>query len=266
MLFSQCKFCGTDTVFPFSVVTKKHTIEYLRCNFCDAISLSDKYFLSTAQQHERYKHHNNFLENLGYTQFLGDYLLKTFSFLPPFSVSAILDYGSGPNPALIQLLGLVFEKQGEGNGAKIEASFRQCQNLESCVTYLSALLPRLPKKECLFGWDPFFAPHSQKKQVPLVLCLEVAEHFEQPWDGFAGLADCCCVGGFVAVGTLPLPDSMIIPDDFKKWWYKDDRTHVSFYTEKAMVACGNSCGLKYLGKASPRIFIFQKQEDALSST
>lgn len=96
----------------------------------------------------------------------------------------------------------------------------------------------------------------------LVLCLEVAEHFEEPQEGFNGLAACCAEGGYVAVGTLPIPDSMNIPEGFKGWWYKDDLTHVSFYTEKAMTACGSASGLEYLGKASPRIFLFRKQGDA----
>lgn len=96
----------------------------------------------------------------------------------------------------------------------------------------------------------------------LVLCLEVAEHFEEPLAGFHNLAACCAEGGYVAVGTLPIPDSMNIPEGFKGWWYKDDLTHVSFYTEKAMTACGAASGLEYLGKASPRIFLFRKQGDA----
>ena len=263
MLFSQCKFCGHEEVDSFWIVTKNRSCEYFRCKYCGAISLSDKCFLSPAQQHERYKYHNNTLEDLGYTRFLGEFLLKTFSFLPSFSISGILDYGSGPNPALMQLLGLIAKYQRENKSYKIESSFTQCESLESCVEYLAFSLPPIPHQDDIFGWDPFFASDGEKKQVPLVLCLEVAEHFEQPWKGFAGLADCCCAGGFVAVGTLPIPDEMTTTDDFKKWWYKDDRTHVSFYTEKAMEACGKNCGLEYLGKASPRIFIFKKGEDAL---
>ena len=252
MLFSQCKFCGHEEVDSFWIVTKNRSSEYFRCIYCGAISLSDKCFLSPAQQHERYKYHNNTLEDLGYTRFLGEFLLKTFSFLPSFSISGILDYGSGPNPALMQLLGLIAKYQRENKSYKIESSFTQCESLESCVEYLAFSLPPIPHQDDIFGWDPFFASDGEKKQVPLVLCLEVAEHFEQP-----------CAGGFVAVGTLPIPDEMTTTDDFKKWWYKDDRTHVSFYTEKAMEACGKNCGLEYLGKASPRIFIFKKGEDAL---
>ena len=262
MLFSPCKFCGCDNVFSFLITRKKRSIEYFRCDNCKAISLSDKEFLSISQQLHRYSQHNNFLTDLGYAQFLGDFLLNTFTFLPNFTLSRILDYGSGPNPALVELLGLVSQQQRSGKSTWVDCEFNEISSLDSYVDYLAHKLPFLPSKNDIGGWDPFFAPDGIKVQVPLVLCLEVAEHFEKPWDGFAGLAECCCVGGYVAVGTLQIPDTMVTTEDFNKWWYKDDRTHVSFYTEKAMEACGKKCGLQYLGKASPRIFMFKKLEDA----
>ena len=262
MLFSRCKFCGYEDVSSFLIVTKKRSSEYFRCGCCKAISLSEKDFLSSSQQLQRYNHHHNTLEDLGYAQFLGAFLLNTFGSLPSFQLSGILDYGSGPNPAMVQLLKLISERQRQEKSFEKKLVWQEIQCLDSCVEQLAQVLPALPDKDAIGGWDPFFAPDGKRGKVPLVLCLEVAEHFEQPWDGFAGLADCCCAGGFVAVGTLPIPDEMVIPEDFKKWWYKDDRTHVSFYTEKAMEACGKTCGLEYLGKASPRIFLFKKQEDA----
>lgn len=264
MLFSRCKFCGCDNVSSFSIMRKKRSIEYFRCDNCKAISLSNKDFLSASQQLRRYSQHNNFLTDLGYARFLGDFLLNAFTFLPSFELSGILDYGSGPNPALVELLGLISQQQGSGMSTTEACEPKEISSLDSYVNYLACKLPLLPHKNDIGGWDPFFAPDSTKVQVPLVLCLEVAEHFEQPWEDFAGLAECCCAGGFVAVGTLPIPDAMVTTEDFKKWWYKDDRTHVSFYTEKAMVACGKKCGLQYLGKASPRIFMFKKLEDAPS--
>ena len=262
MLFSRCKFCGREDISSFLIVTRKRSCEYFRCSFCNAISLSDKDFLSRSQQLQRYSHHNNTLEDLGYAKFLGEFLLNTFAALPPFQLSGILDYRSGPNPALIQLLELVSKRQRQEKTVEKSVLWQEIQSLESCVEYLAQMLPVLPEKAFIGGWDPFFAPDGKKGLVPLVLCLEVAEHFEQPWEGFAGLADCCCTGGFVAVGTLPIPDEMVTTEDFKKWWYKDDRTHVSFYTERAIEACGKTCGLEYLGKASSRIFLFKKQEDA----
>jgi len=269
MPFSRCKFCGENNLLSFPIVTRKKTLEYFQCENCGAISLLDKCFLSHEQQKERYVHHHNFLEDLGYAVFLATFLRDCFSFLPNYSPQIVLDYGCGPNPALIQLMQKVSARQRSGGeGGNIEGSgsvdFQQVASLEQLVDLLAVQLPPLPEPDCILGWDPFFAPGE--RMVPgtasLVLCLEVAEHFEEPLAGFHNLAACCAEGGYVAVGTLPIPDSMNIPEGFKGWWYKDDLTHVSFYTEKAMTACGAASGLEYLGKASPRIFLFRKQGDA----
>lgn len=269
MPFFRCKFCGENDLLSFPIVTKKKSLEYFMCRKCDAISLSDRYFLSQEQQRDRYAHHYNFLEDLGYAVFLATFLRDCFSFLPAFPVEGIFDYGSGPNPALIQLMKRVSSRQRSGGErGKIELSdsmaFQQVASLEQLVDLLAVNLPPLPEPDFILGWDPFFSPVKSLagRKASLVLCLEVAEHFEEPREGFDGLAACCTKGGYVAVGTLPVPDSMKIPEGFKGWWYKDDLTHVSFYTEKAMAACGSASGLEYLGKASPRIFMFRKQGDA----
>lgn len=269
MPFFRCKFCGENALLSFPIVTKKKSLEYFMCRKCDAISLSDKCFLSQEQQRDRYAHHHNFLDDLGYAVFLATFLRDAFSFLPSFPVEGVFDYGSGPNPALVQLLRMVSSRQRGGGmrgkaGAANRVDFRQACSLSQLVDLLAECLPPLPEPNLICGWDPFFAPEEKmgKGTASLVLCLEVAEHFEEPQEGFDGLAACCAEGGYVAVGTLPIPDSMEIPEGFKGWWYKEDLTHVSFYTEKAMTACGSASGLEYLGKASPRIFMFRKHGDA----
>lgn len=269
MPFSRCKFCGKKAALPFPLVMRKKTLEYFQCENCGAISLLNKYFLSHEQQKERYAHHHNFLEDFGYAIFLAAFLRDCFSFLPNYFPELVLDYGCGPNPALVQLVQKVSARQrsgGEGGRIWLSGSidFQKVASLEQLVDLLAVNLPPLPDPDFILGWDPFFSPEKSLsgRTASLVLCLEVAEHFEEPHEGFNGLADCCAEGGYVAVGTLPIPDSMKIPSGFKGWWYKDDMTHVSFYTEKAMAACGAVCGLEYLGKASPRIFMFRKHGDA----
>jgi len=262
MAFSRCKFCGDSGVFPFPVVSKKGVTEYFRCKECMAISLSDKEHLPLSQQLARYRQHNNNLNDFGYAHFLTSFVYHTFSFLAPFAPSSILDYGCGPNPALIDLLHLVLKRQQDHGSFTKSTDFNGIDSVEKCIDFLAFFLSYLPKQELIYGWDPFFSPNGKKEPANLVLCLEVAEHFENPWEGFSGLAQSCTVDGYVAIGTLPIPDSIVSNMDFKGWWYKDDKTHVSFYTEKAMVECGKTCGLRYMGKASPRIFIFKKLGDA----
>lgn len=226
-----------------------------------AISLSDKEYLSLSQQLARYRQHNNNLSDFGYAHFLTSFVYHTFSFLPSFTPTSILDYGSGPNPALIELLHLVLKRQQDRSFFAREINFEEIDSVEKCIDFLAFFLSHLPAQDLVYGWDPFFSPKGKRGPAALVLCLEVAEHFENPWEGFSGLAQSCAIDGYVAIGTLPIPDSIASNEDFKGWWYKDDKTHVSFYTEKAMVECGKTCGLHYMGKASPRIFIFKKLGD-----
>ncbi len=264
MLFSVCKFCGSEDVFCFPVRTKRRDFQYLRCRSCGGISLFEGCYLAVEEQMERYQRHHNELSDPGYARFLCDFVSNCFSFLPETGFGRILDYGSGPSPALVELLRMVSARQREPQHPCRTTCLPDSPSLAACVSLLCHSLPKLPEVEGITGWDPFFSHggNLQEGMADLVLCLEVAEHFERPLEGFAGLARSCAAGGHVAVGTLPVPDTMSIPQGFKGWWYKDDRTHVSFYTERSMAACGGSCGLRYLGKASPRIFMFQKPGDA----
>ncbi|MGI5174162.1 class I SAM-dependent methyltransferase [Treponema sp. OMZ 840] len=188
---------------------------------CGGIFVHPDCFISAEAQKKRYLLHNNSLADKGYRSFLADFAdtalfyIKKLLGRPPHTV---FDYGCG-NGALVELL----------------ASYTR-----------SGLLPEDTE---IRGWDPFFAPGVQffPGGADAVLCLEVAEHFESPHEGFAGLARACKAGGILAVHTLFAPDNV---DDFKSWWYKEDPTHVSFYTQKALELCAKRAGFEYCGTYS----------------
>ena len=111
------------------------------------------------------------------------------------------------------------------------------------------------------GWDPFFFPECVPFDggADLVACLEVAEHFEDVDSSFAGLCRLCRPGGIAAVGTMEVP-----ADDgaFLSWWYKEDCTHVSFYSRKAISAAARRAGLVPCGESalqSDRLFLFARE-------
>ena len=81
---------------------------------------------------------------------------------------------------------------GCGNGALIEL----------LQTHKKDFL--LPDDTEIRGWDSLFAPEAEffAGGADLVLCLEVAEHFENPAEGFAGLSRACKRGGVLAVRML----------------------------------------------------------------
>lgn len=77
-------------------------------------------------------------------------------------------------------------------------------------------------------YDPFYAPDAAllETQYDFVTCTEVVEHFRDPLAGWTRLAGLVRPGGWLGVMTQLAPD---LPQNFLRWRYRDDRTHVSFH-------------------------------------
>ncbi|WP_152512703.1 class I SAM-dependent methyltransferase [Haloplasma contractile] len=80
-------------------------------------------------------------------------------------------------------------------------------------------------------YDPFFWNNEErlKTTYDFIVCCEVIEHFHSPWKEFKLLRSLLKDGG-----TLYLKTDIYTDDtDFKRWYYKNDPTHVFFYHPKA---------------------------------
>jgi len=212
---------------PFCAFTETEALIYQdgsfwRCRECGGISRDPATRLSPEAQRDRYLLHRNDLADLGYRHWLEAYLDAVLGWLrrhgrPTESEElAGLDFGSGPNPALVALV------RERGYDAT--------------------------------GWDPFFcAEPVLAGSARLVTCLEVSEHFETPRQDLARLADALAVGGIAAIATHLLGsdgDTADLVVFFRSWWYRQDPTHVSFYTERALIEAASSAALAPLGRAS----------------
>lgn len=241
----MCDFCASERG---EYLTTAGT-RYWACFDCGGIALDRTMLLSPDAERARYTLHDNSLKNVGYKQYLEDFLASIVRY--PEILNAgfcnswrFFDYGSGPEPALVSLL------REKGFEAR--------------------------------GWDPFFAP--EEKCYPggadIVTCLEVAEHFSDPEKDFAALSSCVTPGGFLALGTHLLDDlsyrdqvpvaaldgkpenNVSDPERyaaFCTWWYRQDPTHVSFYTKKALVLLAQKNGLKWQGAGAAYTYIFRKE-------
>ena len=101
-----------------------------------------------------------------------------------------LDFGSGPGPTLSKM----FEEAGHS----------------------------------MEIYDPFFAPHESvlAQTYDFVTATEVVEHLRNPQVDLARIWNCVGQGGLLGIMTkLALGH-----DEFSKWHYKNDPTHVSFYS------------------------------------
>jgi len=79
-------------------------------------------------------------------------------------------------------------------------------------------------------YDPFFHPETTalQKKYDYIICCEVIEHFYDPNKEFQLLKNLLKDEGTLFCMTELVPEE--IP--FKDWHYKNDCTHVVFYTEK----------------------------------
>jgi len=103
-----------------------------------------------------------------------------------------LDYGSGPGPTL----SIMFEEAGHPMSI----------------------------------YDPFYAPDadSLSRQYDFITATEVVEHLHQPLEDLNRLWNCLKPNGWLGLMTKRVAS----PSDFATWHYKNDPTHVCFFSMK----------------------------------
>lgn len=81
-------------------------------------------------------------------------------------------------------------------------------------------------------YDPFFHPDTSvlSKYFDFIVCCEVVEHFHNPSREFELLYRLLKPNGMIFCMTELRPDL----NKFSEWYYKNDPTHVIFYSEKSM--------------------------------
>ena len=217
----KCKICGFSSVSEEKIISCSGRNFYF-CPNCASIFANSASYLDSASQRQRYLLHNNSLDDEGYKTYLGNFFDAALKLsigkkeLTPqdfefFSGWDYLDYGSGPVPCLTELV-------------KEKKIFRTVQS-----------------------YDLFFTeklPSGSK--FDFITCLEVAEHFENPLQDFTKIAELLKNGGILALQTQFLEEREFEEQKkfFEKWWYKEDSTHVVFYTKKGLEECAKSCGLR----------------------
>jgi Methyltransferase domain len=77
-------------------------------------------------------------------------------------------------------------------------------------------------------YDPFYTPNpgALECSYDFVTCTEVVEHFRWPSEDWARLTALLRPGGWLGIMTK----LVISRERFGAWHYKDDPTHVSFYS------------------------------------
>lgn len=109
------------------------------------------------------------------------------------------------------------------------------------------------------NYDPYFFPDAHlliPESYDVVTCTEVVEHFHRPLQSWEELVSLVKDGGLLAVMT-----QMILPEtDYQKWWYKNDPTHVVFYSPETMNYISKKYSLNLIFTDNKSVLIFRKSE------
>ncbi len=105
------------------------------------------------------------------------------------------------------------------------------------------------------NYDLYFAndPAVLEKQYGFLTCSETMEHFIHPREEFEQLLRLVKPGGWIGIMTQLRDET----PPFEKWFYKDDATHVCFFSRKSFQTLEKCYGLK-LEFHLHGVMIFQK--------
>lgn len=226
----NCPICNSETRFIINQKIK-NTInrEFYLCEECIFIFVPSEFHITPELELERYEKHtwkeinkkdfNNYTLD-EYNNTLNDlilYLILGFDLsikYKSYNSFIHLDYGCGKYPNLSNLLKWNFEK------LNISVSSNNYDK------YFNNNLDYL-------GKDNYGA-------YGLITSIEVVEHFREPLKEFELLSKLLSNQSSLVIMTEFIPQNIIenidnkeiFNDYFKDWWYKNDETHVCFYSTK----------------------------------
>ncbi len=194
--------------------------EFYRCECCFLIYVPPAYHLSRAEEKAEYDKHQNSPEDAGYRKFLSRLYIPLRERI--MTGAQGLDFGSGPGPTLSRM----FEETG-------------------CRMKI---------------YDPFYAPDrkslSLSNQYDFITASEVLEHCHDPSADLDLLWSLLKPGGWLGIMTGMALDR----NSFATWRYKDDLTHVCFFSKQTM----EWIAVKYQTKmllSGRDVCLFQKKKE-----
>lgn len=200
-MINYCKICGAVTE-PWHYAKQKVDFHY--CEVCEFIGKDDSAILSSEDELKRYNDHNNDAVDPQYIAYF-----KTFiedAVLPFANGGKIgLDFGSGPQPVLANLL-------------------QEQYNYQMTI------------------YDLFYAPDQTytQRQYDLITTTEVVEHLQNPLHYFKHFRELLMPTGILAVMTQFHQND---PQKFMGWYYMRDHSHISFFTPKTLQMIAEKVGL-----------------------
>lgn len=165
---SNCPLCLSDKIKEKLNAEKPFPAKYYHCSVCELTFIGREYLLNQSTEKSRYDFHENNIEDAGYTNFLNRLIAPTKNFITSSDIG--LDYGSGPEPVLAELM--------QRDGFKVDI------------------------------FDPIYAKKSIEKSYDFITSTEVIEHFHEPRKSFDHMLSLLNSNGVLALMTSILNDSI----------------------------------------------------------
>jgi hypothetical protein len=194
--------------------------DYLQCNHCLLIYVAEECYLTPSEEKAQYDFHINSPDDQRYRQFLSRLFIPLCARLP--KQGSGLDFGCGPGPTL----SVMFE----------EAGFH------------------------MSIYDLFYVNNTSvfESNYQFISATEVFEHLKDPGQEINRLLSRIIPGGYLAVMTkLVEQPKQKNNDRFKNWHYKNDLTHICFYSQETFLWIAEKYQLKVEFIASD-VIIMQK--------
>lgn len=210
-----CKICDHETIL---VYDKQFDINYYRCEHCEFLFMDSEAIVSFEEERAIYDTHENSIENQGYVDMFKNFLDKCV--LPFKQTGSLLDFGSGPEPVLIQVINRDYNFETQ-------------------------------------HYDLHYAPDKvyEGQMYDVIVSTEVVEHISDPLPVFELLTSHLKPNGIFAFMTLyHLNDDL----HFSDWWYRRDETHISFFTLKTLEVIAAKCGCEVIYTDNKRLTTFRK--------
>jgi len=104
-------------------------------------------------------------------------------------------------------------------------------------------------------YDKFYAQNDAvfQNRYDFITTTEVVEHLPNPLKDLEALVKILQKGGILAIMTEIVSPQL----DFTNWYYKNDPSHVCFYSEKTFLYLANLLGLEIVS-LSERVIILRK--------
>ena len=106
-------------------------------------------------------------------------------------------------------------------------------------------------------YDPIYHPNgmNDNKKYDLIVSTEVFEHLHQPKEVFVSLLERLNKGGYLAIQTQFHTNNI---EDFKKWYYHQDPTHVVFFSAQTFKVLCEDLACTFIVDNGKNMLILQK--------